>query len=152
MNAQKRAFLWVIVLAALLPVGCAKTAEAKLVGKWQGSPVLDDAAIQQKLGEAGQGPVMKKVVETSIEAAKSLTMDLQFNADGTMSSSGRVGQSSGTWEVLNEEGPHATLKTIESAGNEKQIEITFETDDTFSMPLPGPLADIGTVRFQRVKG
>jgi hypothetical protein len=152
MNAPKRAFLWLLVLAALLPVGCAKTAKDKLVGKWQGSPVLDDAAIQRKLGDVGGGPVMKLAVETGIEAAKTVKMDIQFNADGTMNSSGRVGQSNGTWQVLKAEGPKATLKTVESDGKEREMEITFENDDTFSMPLPAPLADIGIVRFQRVKG
>jgi hypothetical protein len=138
---------YVALLAAGL-VGCGGQASLpnpaqRLPGKWQGQMIVYEDAVAGKL-----------TPEQIAELAQK-KLGLEFVADGTMHTSGEVqGQAYtklGRWQVVSEEGDLLTIQSTEEGGQAKDVNIEFEGADTFYIPLKTEVAELGAMRFERLR-
>jgi hypothetical protein len=138
--------LWGFVAAAGL-VGCGASAPPaaveRLPGKWHGEMIVYEDAVQGKL------PAEK------IAELQAMKMDFEFHPDGTMALSGaHKGQAyttQGQWQMVKQEGDLLTIKSIEEGGGAKDIHIEFDGTDTFFVPLQTEVAELGAMRFTRLR-
>jgi len=142
-----------LLLAAGL-VGCgakAKLPEAvkRLPGKWHGEMIVYKEAVEGKL------PPDK------ISEMEQMQMDFEFRPDGSMMlggvNSGKSFTTEGRWEPIKQDGDLLTIKSTEQAGTQKDINIEFDGQDVFYIPLHGKtspeaeLAELGAMRFTRLR-
>ena len=82
-------------------------------------------------------------------------MGLEFAADGSMVTSaqmnGQSTSSAGNWEVVTQEGDLLTIKSTEQGGQSKDVNIEFDGADTFYIPLKTEVAELGAMRFTRMR-
>jgi hypothetical protein len=149
MNVCTR-FVIVVYVAALAAglVGCGSSASLpeasqRLPGKWQGQMIVYEDAVQGKLSPEQIADLAQK------------KLGLDFAADGSMVTSGEVqGQSfskPGRWEVVTQEGDLLTIKSVEEGGQAKDVNIEFDGADTFFIPLKTEVAELGAMRFERLR-
>jgi hypothetical protein len=114
----------------------------RLIGAWHGEI------------QVNQSEQTKLLNDQQISELKAMTIDIDFQTDGSMklsgTSFGKPYSSNGQWELLNENGNEVTIKSTESEDSTKEITVLFEGDNSFSMPLPGPLSRLGAMQFKRV--
>lgn len=135
-----------LVIAAGL-VGCGSStppaAVDRLPGKWHGEMIVYDDIVQGKLPP-------EKIAELS-----QMQMDFEFRTDGSMALSGaHQGQAyttEGRWQMVKQKGDLLTIKSIEQSGGEKDINIEFDGTDTFFVPLKTEVAELGAMRFTRLR-
>lgn len=128
-------------------VGCGSSAPPaaveRLPGKWHGEMIVYEDAVQGKLPP-------EKIAELS-----AMQMDFEFRQDGTMALSGdHKGQAyttRGQWQMVKQEGDNLTIKSVEQGGSEKDINIEFDGSDTFFVPLQTEVAELGAMRFTRLR-
>jgi hypothetical protein len=141
-------------LSALLFLGCAPTAEDKLVGRWKGGLEIDDASVQQELASAGSNPIQKALVEKFIQAIESGTIDVELKADGSYTSTVRLGPLSkdayGQWEVVRETGDQATIRMTDHNGQAQEPTVRFEEDGTLAIDAPDAAKGLAVFRCKRV--
>jgi len=99
--------------------------------------------------------VQGKLTPEQISQLSQQQMGLEFAADGTMVTSAEVnGQASsanGRWEVVTQEGDLLTIKSTEPSGKAKDVNIEFEGADTFYIPLQTEVAELGAMKFTRLR-
>jgi hypothetical protein len=82
-------------------------------------------------------------------------MGLDFAADGTMVTSGEVQgrafSNPGRWQMVSEEGDLLTIQSTEEGGESKDVNIEFDGTDTFYVPLKTEVAELGAMRFERMR-
>ena len=134
-----------LVLSLALLCGCSDaptSPEGRLVGKWHGAVQIDPS----KVGE--------KLTAEQLATLTDATMEIDFQADGTLTLAGTVTgeptESSGMWEVVSSTGKTITIKSTEGDSSQ-DVELIFSGNDAFSMPLPEPLADAGAMEFRRLR-
>jgi hypothetical protein len=128
-------------------VGCGGStppaAAERLPGKWHGEMIVYEDAVAGKLPP-------EKVAELT-----QMQMDFEFRPDGSMALSGVTqGQSyseQGRWSLVKQDGELLTIKSIEKSGTEKDINIEFDGTDTFYIPLQTEVAELGAMRFTRMR-
>ena len=137
--------LGIISIASLVGCGPAAPPAAveRLPGKWHGEMIVYEDAVQGKLPP-------EKIAELS-----AMQMDFEFRNDGTMALSGdHNGQAyttQGAWQMVKQEGDLLTIKSIEAGGGAKDINIEFDGSDTFFVPLETEVAELGAMRFTRLR-
>ena len=135
----------VVALAGLSGCGSSAPPAAveRLPGKWHGEMIVYEDAVQGKLPP-------EKIAELS-----AMQMDFEFRPDGTMALSGaHQGQAyttQGEWQMVKQEGDLLTIKSIEHGGGAKDINIEFDGTDTFFVPLQTEVAELGAMRFTRLR-
>ena len=140
-------FIATSLLAALaLSLGCSsKTTppSQRLPGKWYGKMIVHHESVGNALTPA------------QIADLEKMEMGIEFTKDGAMVLSGVNNnvpyQSAGKWQFIGQEGDILTIKSIESDGNQKDVVIVFEGNDEFSMPLKTEVANIGAMKFERLR-
>jgi hypothetical protein len=139
--------VYVALLAAGL-VGCGGPASLpapaeRLPGKWQGQMIVYEDAVAGKLSPEQIADLAQK------------RLGLDFAPDGTMVTSGEVqGQSfskPGRWEFVSQDGDFLTIKSTEDGGQTKDVNIEFDGADTFYIPLSTEVAELGAMRFERLR-
>jgi hypothetical protein len=144
---------WLILLVAMLACGCGPTAKDKLVGKWTGNVRFDDEAVQQRLEQDGNNPIKEAIVKKVMEALESGTLSLEFKADGSYTSTSRLGPFSdddyGSWEVIDETAQRATIRMTSHSGKVQETSIVFADQAVISAPLTGQAAGLGEFRCTR---
>jgi hypothetical protein len=140
------------VVAAGL-VGCGGGAKLpapveRLPGKWHGEMIVYEET-QGKLAA-------EKVAELS-----QMQWDFEFRTDGSMAlsgvHSGTAFTTEGKWQPTKQDGDLLTIKSTEQNGTEKDINIEFDGQDTFYIPVngrPAPeaeVAELGAMRFTRLR-
>lgn len=158
----------VVVVALNLFAGCgskapsAPIADAKpaatrpidrLFGRWQGTMLVNEEAVRAAV------PADK--VEAALASLQAMKMEMDFRQDGTLrlagENHGKPYESQASWELVSEEGDKMTLRSIETTAasgaqpQEKTIDIRFEGDNSFTMPLQTEVADLGSLRFTRLR-
>jgi predicted peroxiredoxin len=125
-------------------VAAAATSESidvEIEGTWQGHMVIDGTAAAQSLKPE------------QVAALKSMYMSMTFYEDGTLllagETAGRKYESQNRWDFVDMEGNKLVLKSIDSNGNEKNIEMYFNHSNSFDMPLTTE-ALAGAMRFEKV--
>lgn len=138
------------LVAILSAVGCGgssgtagKDPVQLLPGEWQGSMVVDRESVTGQLSEA------------QIAELERMKMGISFSATGDMLISGVNNnspyQSQGRWELLSKEEDVLTIKSIEADGSQKPVVIVFENENAFYMPLKTDVANIGAMKFERLR-
>jgi hypothetical protein len=84
-----------------------------------------------------------------------MQMGFEFSADGTMvlsgQNNGQAYSTQGRWEVVKQEGDLLTIKSVEQGGQTKDVNIEFDGKDTFYVPLKTEIAELGAMRFTRLR-
>ena len=132
--------------------GCGGTAAppeaaSRLPGKWHGEMIVYEEAVQGKLP-----PDM-------IAELAGTRYDFEFRPDGSMALTGvKQGQAyttQGHWQLVKQQGELLTIKSTEQSGTTKDINIEFDGNDTFYIPLHIPVetevAEAGAMRFTRLR-
>lgn len=135
-----------LVAALALSLGCGSKPtppQQRLPGKWYGKMIVHHESVGNSLTPA------------QIAQLEKMEMGIEFTKDGGMVLSGVNNnvpyQSQGKWQFIGQEGDILTIKSIESDGNQKDVVIVFEGNDEFSMPLKTEVANIGAMKFERLK-
>jgi hypothetical protein len=139
------AFCFGLIMAGL--VGCGSgslpPAAERLPGKWHGQMIVYEDTVAGKL------------TPEQISQLSQQQMGLEFAADGSMVTSAQVnGQpsfNSGRWELVSQEGDLLTIKSTEQTGRSKDINIEFDGADTFYIPLTTEVAELGAMKFTRMR-
>ena len=131
-------------LAAL--TGCGESPSAvveQLPGSWGGEMIVNEQGVVGKLSDA------------QIAQLRQMRMELDFQADGKLTlkgeNNGQPYVSQAQWELVNVQGDTITIKSIEEGLEEKMIDIRFDGKDDFTMPLKTERADIGAMKFRRLR-
>lgn len=167
-----------LVLASLLltMVGCGKSGEnqtvdgsnstetqtandkirQKLVGKWQVGSVINESAVQHAIECAKEEPKQIENINKLVSVLRTVKMEVEFLDDGTMISSGeQIGESHGLWKVIEDRGEKIIIKTTEYQDEqqdvEREIELTLDGEDSFSVELDGAIPKIGAMQFKRLR-
>ncbi len=123
--------------------GSLPPAAERLPGKWQGQMIVYEDTVQGKLSPE------------QIAALSQQQLGLEFAADGSMVTSAEVnGQattSAGRWELVTQAGDLLTIKSSEEGGQAKDVNIEFDGADTFYIPLKTEVAELGAMRFTRMR-
>ena len=139
------AFYFALLMAGL--VGCGSSslppAAERLPGRWQGHMIVYEDSVQGKL------------TPEQISQLSQQQLGLEFAADGTMVTSaevnGRATSASGNWELVTQEGDLLTIKSTEQGGQAKDVNIEFDGADTFYIPLKTEVAELGAMKFTRLR-
>lgn len=114
----------------------------RLPGQWSGQMVVDEEGVQG-------------MPEDRVAGLRQMKMGIAFDAQGKMVLSGVNGgqpyESQGSWELISEAGEELTLKSVESDGQQKDIVLMFEGNDIFYMPLKTEVANLGAMKFERMR-
>jgi len=138
--------LFAIVVSSAGLVGCgpaaAPAAVERLPGRWHGQMIVYEDQVQGKLPP-------DKVAELS-----QMQFDFEFRPDGSMTTSGvdsgQAYSTDGKWQMVKQEGDLLTIKSLEEVGA-KDINIEFDGSDTFYIPLQTEVAELGAMRFTRLR-
>ena len=139
------ALSWAGLLAGLVGCGAGSLPPAaeRLPGKWQGQMIVYEDTVQGKLSPE------------QIAHLKDQQMGLEFATDGSMVTSaevnGQATSSAGHWELVAQEGDLLTIKSTEQGGQTKDVNIEFDGADTFYIPLKTEVAELGAMRFTRMR-
>jgi hypothetical protein len=119
------------------------TPEQLLEGQWQGQMVLDAEA-------------EKTLPAAQVEKLRAMTMGMEFQEGGKLilaglKDDGKPYESEAAWEVVKVEEGQITIKSIETNGKETDAVLMFENDDSFLMPLKTEVANLGAMRFERLR-
>ena len=117
--------------------------DVELEGTWQGQVVVNDSEAAKKLGEQ------------RVAALREIRMEMTFRPDGTLQLAGETaGQpytSENRWDLVGTDGNKLTIKSVDSQGQEKNVELFFLDSHSFEMPLSTEVADLGAMRFTRLR-
>jgi hypothetical protein len=162
MNPTKTPLLGCVLLLCLASLGCGAKevrVEDKIVGAWQGRFEIDQATVDQRL-EAAEDITQRLMLQAAVATMgdTNAAFNIELKADGTFqskwSAANNTIESTGTWQIKNIEGSKVTLVTTEKeTSHEHSLTLApdFLTESGgFSMPAPGPLADLGVLKFQRL--
>lgn len=119
------------------------TPEQLLEGQWQGQMVLDAEA-------------EKTLPTAQVDKLRAMTMGMEFQQGGKLilaglKDDGKPYESEAAWEVVKVEEGQITIKSIEANGKETDAVLMFENDDSFLMPLKTEVANLGAMRFERLR-
>jgi hypothetical protein len=129
-------------------VGCGSSSglpepAERLPGKWHGEMIVYIDQVKDRLPPEKIAELMQ------------LQMDFDFRTDGSMAltgaNSGRTYTTLGRWQKIKQEGDQLTIKSIEEGGETKDINIEFEGSDIFYIPLQTEVAELGAMRFTRMR-
>lgn len=119
------------------------TPEQLLQGQWQGRMVLDEEA-------------EKQLKPAQVAKLKAMTMGMEFQQEGKLilagvKDDGQPYESEAAWEVIKASDSEITIKTIEASGKATDAVLMLESDDVFLMPLKTEVANLGAMRFERLR-
>jgi len=138
-------FTLLLVAAGL--VGCGGSGlpapVKRLPGKWHGQMIVFEEEVQGKY------------TPEQIADFQLWQMDFEFRPDGSMLiagvTKGQSTSSEGSWEMVKQEGDLLAIKSTEAGGEQKQINCEFDGADTFYMPIKTDVAELGAMRFTRLR-
>ncbi len=119
------------------------TPEQLLQGQWHGQMVLDEE-------------IEKQLPPAQVEKLKSMTMGMEFQPDGKLilagiKDDGKPYESQAAWKVLEAKDDQITIQSVETSGKATDAVLMFESDDSFLMPLKTEVANLGAMRFERLR-
>ncbi|MCE9524420.1 MAG: hypothetical protein K8R36_00030 [Planctomycetales bacterium] len=119
------------------------TPEQLLQGQWHGQMILDEET-------------EKKLPPAQVAKLKAMTMGMEFQEGGKLilaglKDDGKPYESEAAWEVVDAKDDQITIKSIEASGKATDAVLMFESDDSFLMPLKTEVANLGAMRFERLR-
>lgn len=144
---MKRFALLALAVLSTIYSGCGSSSgpvpSEKLPGRWYGRMIVDSEAVKGKL------------TDEQVAQLELMEMGFEFSSDGAMVLTAFQGDephdSLGTWEIVSQDSSLLKIRSREKGGEPKDINIEFDGDDTFYMPLKTEVAEIGAMRFERVR-
>ena len=119
-----------------------ETIDVDLEGTWSSEVVINEA-------EAA------KADANAVEVIKSMKMEMTFTPDGKLQLAGETnGQSfdaENQWSLVDMQDNVLKIKSITPEGKEKDLEFFFNDSNSFDMPLNLETAQVGALRFTRVR-
>jgi hypothetical protein len=136
-----------LLLVAAGLVGCGGSSPPepveRLPGKWHGQMIVFLEEVQGKY------------TPEQIADFEQMQMDFEFRPDGSMvivgSTKGQSASSEARWEMVKQEGDVLTIQSTEPGGKQKHINCEFDGTDTFYMPVQTDVAELGAMRFTRMR-
>jgi hypothetical protein len=139
-----------IITVLAIIAGCAPSAKDKLVGNWHGGVEFDDAAVEQRIQEAGNNPVARALATKAVEAFESGSMSITLKDDGSYTSSAVLGPLSkddfGTWEIVAEQPTEARVRFTSHGGDVQEATVLFSEQEVVTVPFQGQGAGLGHFR------
>lgn len=115
----------------------------RIEGAWRGAMLVNDEAVAGKLSAE------------QLAQLETMKMGMEFRSDGllvlTGVHDGRPYTSRNQWKVVKQTGEEITIRSIEPSGAEKEIVLVFEGEDVFLLPVKTEVADLGAMRFERLR-
>jgi hypothetical protein len=132
------------LVGSLSLVGCgASPTTPNVIGSWSGTMQVNEAAAGQTLPPE------------AVAKLKQMKMEMTFRNDGTLKlvgeTNGQPYTSENRWQLVATTENKVSLKTVDSSGKEKPVDLLFNGSDTFEMPLQTEVANLGSMKFQRLK-
>jgi hypothetical protein len=116
--------------------------DVQLEGTWQSQVIINEKEAAKAKPEA-------------VELIKSMKMEMTFRDDGTLILAGEVqGEMKETphrWDLVGVDNNKITITSVDPEGNAKNVDLFFSDSHTFDMPLSTEVADLGAMRFTRVR-
>ncbi len=136
-----------LLLVAAGFVGCGGSSlpepVERLPGKWHGQMIVFLEEVQGKY------------TPEQIADFEQMQMDFEFRPDGSMViagvTKGQSASSEAKWKLVKQEGDLLTIQSIEPGGKQKHINCEFDGADTFYMPIQTDVAELGAMRFTRMR-
>jgi hypothetical protein len=120
----------------------AETIDVDLEGTWASEVIINEA-------EAA------KADPNAVEVIKSMKMEMTFTPDGKLQLAGETGGQSydaeNQWSLVDMQDNVLKIKSITPEGKEKDLEFFFNDSNSFDMPLNLETAQVGALRFTRVR-
>jgi hypothetical protein len=114
----------------------------RLDGEWVGALVVDVEGV-------------KNLAPEQIEAAKKQRLGIAFAKNGVMAQWDATDYNSpdvmGTWKLVKQEGDNITIQQTSAGGEPRDVVLLFETPDSFLIPLKTEVANLGAMRFERLR-
>ena len=105
--------------------------------------LVDDDAVSGKISDQQRAQL------------EAMQMGMEFRDDGVLVLTGvHNGQpytSRNQWKLLKESGEEALILSTEPSGAEKEIVLVFEGEDVFLLPMKTEVAELGAMRFERLR-
>ena len=138
-------FLLLVFLGIGVMVLLGPSAKSRLIGTWEGKPVI---TAEPDSGVAGAAA---NFLGSLVENANVGNVTYQFNADDTVTGVFALGamqnETSGTWKVVETDGDVVTIE-IDGEAKAQQMVVTFHDDDHFTATSPGSATGIAKVELQ----
>lgn len=135
-----------LATVAVAAVGCSQSGPPpaqRLPGKWYGKVVID----KESIGNA--------LTPEQVASLSKMEMAIEFSADGKMDSSGVQNdmpyKTQGKWQFISQEGDVLNINEIKANGEQKPAVLVFEGNDNFTIPFKTEVANIGGIKFERVR-
>jgi hypothetical protein len=120
----------------------AESIDVRLEGTWTSQVIINEA-------EAA------KVDAETIAVIKSMKMEMTFTEDGKLQlageDNGTAYQDENTWQLVDQSDNVLKIKSVTTDGKEKDLEFFFNDSNSFDMPLNLETAQVGAMRFTRVR-
>ena len=125
------------------PVRQPLTPEQRLEGQWQGQVILHEE-------------IERQLKPDQVAKLQSMTMGMEFLPEGKLilagvKDDGKPYESYAAWQIVKVEEDNITIKSIEANGKATDAVLMFESDDSFLMPLKTEVANLGAMRFERLR-
>jgi hypothetical protein len=119
-----------------------ETIPVNLEGTWTAQLVIDEA----EAAKADPG---------TVDLIRSMKMEMTFTDDGRLKlvgeTNGQPYQDENTWQYLGQQDNVLKIMSVTSDGKQKEHEFFFNDANTFEMPLAIETAQVGAMRFTRVR-
>jgi hypothetical protein len=84
-----------------------------------------------------------------------MRMEMTFRENGELllrgETAGRPYESENRWKLVTAQGAKVTIESTDAQGQSKPIDLLFEGQDAFRMPLQTEVANLGAMKFQRLR-
>lgn len=126
----------------------------RLVGRWNGTIEIDQAAVERRLAQTRANPLMRALLQPTLEALRvGGTLDLTLRADGTYELTTKLGplasSAVGQWGVTEELATRVTVELTPAQGDVEYRQFHFDGKDSFRTDLPKELSGLGHFRCRR---
>ena len=122
--------------------GPTETIDVDLQGTWSSEVIMNEA-------EAA------KADPNAVEVIKSMKMEMTFTPDGKLQlvaeRNGQIRRDENTWEFVEQNDNVLKINSITPQGKGKELEFFFNDSNSFDMPLNLETAQVGAMRFTRVR-
>lgn len=120
----------------------AESIDVQLEGTWTSEVIIDEAEAAKADAE-------------TVAVIKSMKMQMTFTEDGKLQlageTNGRSYQDENDWQFIDQTENVLKIKSVTTDGKEKDLEFYFNDSNSFDMPINLETAQLGAIRFTRVR-
>ena len=137
-------------------LGCSKSNDQKLIGRWQGKIELNESEVSKTIEESEGDEITKDLLKRQFDAMAQTEITVEFKPNGEMTTSGKVNEvvqsTTSSWKATKDESNNLVVESSGPDGKDpEKITVRFENNDQFVTDPPGPNKLIGVIRFRRLR-